>query len=719
MKYKSLALAFLALATQSCKETKENNSTEVEEQSTITYPETRKDGTVDDYFGTPVEDPYRWLEDDNSDETKAWVKAQNAVTDAVLDSIPFRSKIKDRLTELWDYPKVSAPFKKGDYYYEYRNTGLQAQSVLYRMSSLEDEGEVYLDPNTFSEDGTVSLAGMSFSDNNKYMAYGLSKGGSDWNEWYVMDLETGELLEDKIEWTKFGGASWFNEDGFFYTKFPEPQEGDELSGANRNGKVFYHKLGTAQADDVLIWEDPANPTYYNFGGTTEKNDFFVLSQSKGTHGENLKVLRLTTPDALTEMPEFIDVVSDFDNDHSVVDNDGDILYVRTNYNASNYRIVKVDMSNPTKENWTDLLPERESVLEGVSIVGDKMFASYLQDASDHIYIFDLEGNETGKVELPTIGSVGGFGGKREDTEFFYNFTSFTYPSSVFKYDVETNISELYRQSEVKFDPNQYETKEVFYTSKDGEKVHMFITHKKGIEMDGQRPTLLYAYGGFNISLTPSFSVANIVLLENGGVYALANLRGGGEYGEEWHEAGMLLNKQNVFDDFIAAGEYLISEGYTNKDRLAIRGGSNGGLLVGACMVQRPDLFAVAYPAVGVLDMLRYHKFTVGAGWAVEYGSSDEEVHFNNLIKYSPYHNLAEGTNYPATMVMTADHDDRVVPAHSFKFAARLQEYHEGENPVLIRIDTNAGHGAGKSTQQTIDEYADIWAFMFSNMDIEM
>lgn len=692
---------------------------EEKQQEGLQYPETRKEEVVDDYFGHQVDDPYRWLEDDNSAETKAWVEAENKVTHNYLAQIPFREKIKARLTELWDYPKVSAPFKKGNYYYEFRNTGLQAQSVLYQLEGLQSEGKVFLDPNTFSEDGTVSLAGMAFSDDNKYMAYGISRGGSDWNEWFVMDIESQQLLNDKIEWTKFGGVSWFGEDGFFYTKFPQPKEGEALSGANKNGNVYYHKLGTVQSADLLIWEDPANPSYYNFGATTEDNKFFVLNQSKGTHGENLLVLPLSTPDKLVAKPRFISIVSDFENDHSVLDNEGNTLIVRTNYQAPNYRLVKINVSKPAKDQWTDLLPEGESVLQGASICSGKLFASYLQDASDRIYIFDLEGNKTGEVELPTIGSVGGFGGKREDSEIFYSFTSYTYPSSVFRYDVATNTSTMYKQSEVKFNPADYETKEVFYDSKDGEKVHMFITHRKDLQLDGQRPTLLYAYGGFNISLTPSFSVANIVLLENGGVFCVANLRGGGEYGEEWHKAGMLLNKQNVFNDFIAAGEYLIQSGYTSKEKLAIRGGSNGGLLVGACMVQRPDLFKVAFPAVGVLDMLRYHKFTVGAGWAVEYGSSDEEEHFNNLIKYSPYHNLKPNTEYPATMVMTADHDDRVVPAHSFKFAARLQEYQTGSNPVLINIETQAGHGAGKSTQQVIDEYADIWSFMFYNMGIDL
>ncbi|MBI1184062.1 prolyl oligopeptidase family serine peptidase [bacterium] len=717
MKQSLLISALLCATLFSCKETMKEK--EEKQQEGLQYPETRKEEVVDDYFGHQVDDPYRWLEDDNSAETKAWVEAENKVTHNYLAQIPFREKIKARLTELWDYPKVSAPFKKGNYYYEFRNTGLQAQSVLYQLEGLQSEGKVFLDPNTFSEDGTVSLAGMAFSDDNKYMAYGISRGGSDWNEWFVMDIESQQLLNDKIEWTKFGGVSWFGEDGFFYTKFPQPKEGEALSGANKNGNVYYHKLGTVQSADLLIWEDPANPSYYNFGATTEDNKFFVLNQSKGTHGENLLVLPLSTPDKLVAKPRFISIVSDFENDHSVLDNEGNTLIVRTNYQAPNYRLVKINVSKPAKDQWTDLLPEGESVLQGASICSGKLFASYLQDASDRIYIFDLEGNKTGEVELPTIGSVGGFGGKREDSEIFYSFTSYTYPSSVFRYDVATNTSTMYKQSEVKFNPADYETKEVFYDSKDGEKVHMFITHRKDLQLDGQRPTLLYAYGGFNISLTPSFSVANIVLLENGGVFCVANLRGGGEYGEEWHKAGMLLNKQNVFNDFIAAGEYLIQSGYTSKEKLAIRGGSNGGLLVGACMVQRPDLFKVAFPAVGVLDMLRYHKFTVGAGWAVEYGSSDEEEHFNNLIKYSPYHNLKPNTEYPATMVMTADHDDRVVPAHSFKFAARLQEYQTGSNPVLINIETQAGHGAGKSTQQVIDEYADIWSFMFYNMGIDL
>lgn len=722
-------LLFFALGTvlilQSCKQPMKEESPQenADEQAAvptpINYPATAKEAVTDNYFGTDVEDPYRWLEDDISEETKAWVIEQNKVTDGYLDAIPSKGKIQSRLQELWDYPKVSAPFQKGEYYYSFKNTGLQAQSVMYQMSGLEDEGTVFLDPNTFSEDGTVSLAGIAFSDDNKYMAYGISKGGSDWNEWYVMDIASKQLLEDKIEWTKFGGASWFGEHGFFYTKFPEPKEGEALSGANRDGKVYYHALGTSQNDDILIWEDPANPTYYNFGGTTEDNDYFILTQSMGTSGENMMVLPLSTPEALSALPKFISIVDDFDNDHSTVHAEAGKLIVRTNFEAPNYRLVTVDINNPDKSNWTNFIDEQESVLTGASTAGGKLFVSYLKDASSHIYIYGMDGTSMGEVELPTLGTAGGFSGEKDSKELFYSFTSYTYPTTVFRYDIENNTSELYKQSEVKFDPSQYETKEVFYKSKDGQDVHMFLTHKKGLALDGTHPTLLYAYGGFNISLTPSFSVANIVLLENDGVYAVANLRGGGEYGEEWHEGGMLLNKQNVFDDFIAAGEYLISEGYTSSDRLAIRGGSNGGLLVGACMVQRPDLFKVAFPAVGVLDMLRYHKFTVGAGWAVEYGSSDEEEHFNNLIKYSPYHNLEEGTDYPATLIMTADHDDRVVPAHSFKFAARLQECHEGNNPVMIRIETQAGHGAGKSTQQTIDEYADLWSFMFHNMGITL
>ena len=716
----ALALGFVL---HSCKETaNKEEPVKVDEPPVMTefeYPQTEKVDSVDTYFGTTVEDPYRWLEDDNSEETKAWVKAQNEVTNSFLEQIPFRSKIQERLTELWDYPKVSAPSKHGDYYYSFKNSGLQAQSVMYQMNSLEDEGRVFLDPNTFSDDGTVSLSGLSFSNDNKYLAYGISKGGSDWNEWFVMDIASGELLSDKINWTKFGGASWFGDHGFFYTKFPEPKEGEALSGANRNGKIYYHTLGTDQGDDLLIWEDPENPTYYNFGGVSDGDDYFILTQSMGTHGENLKVLPLTTPEALTEKPDFISVVDDFENDHSTVEAEDGRLIVRTNYQAPNYRLVEVDLSNPTKDNWKDFIAEQESVMQGASRAGTKLFVSYLKDASTHIYIHDFTGAQLGKVELPTLGSAGGFSAKKEETELFYTFTSFTYPATIFKYDIENNTSELYRQSEVKFDPSGYETREVFYKSKDGEQVHMFLTHKKGIELDGKRPTLLYGYGGFNISLTPSFSITNLILLENGGVYAQANLRGGGEYGEEWHKGGMLLNKQNVFNDFIAAAEYLIDEGYTDSDHLAIRGGSNGGLLVGACMVQRPELFKVALPAVGVLDMLRYHKFTVGAGWAVEYGSSDEEVHFNNLIKYSPYHNLKEGTAYPATLVMTADHDDRVVPAHSFKFAARLQEYDNGPNPVMIRVETSAGHGAGKSTQQSIEEYTDLWSFIFYNMGIEI
>lgn len=670
---------------------------------------------VDNYFGTDVSDPYRWLEDDNSEETAEWVKGQNDKTFGHLDQIPFRSAIKERLTEIWDYPKISAPGKHGERYFYFKNNGLQAQSVMYVSESIEDEGEVFLDPNGFSEDGTVSLAGLSFSDDDKYLAYSISSSGSDWNEWFVMDANTGELLEDHIEWTKFGGASWYK-DGFFYTRYPEPKEGDEFSAQNSNSQICYHRLGASQSEDVVIWEDPENPTHYNFGGTTEDDQYYVLVQSPGTHGQNLKLLKLT--EEITPSPEFTNIIDDFNNDHNVVTTKGEKLVVYTNYNAPNYRVVVIDPSNPAPENWVELIPETDNVLQGASTGGGKLFLTYLKDASSRVYVHNLEGERLHEVELPTLGTAGGFGTKADRTELFYSFTSYTYPSTIYHYDIETNTSKVFRTSQVKFSPEEYETKEVFYNSTDGEQVHMFVTHKKGLELNGDNPTLLYGYGGFNISLTPSFNPANIVWLENNGVLAVANLRGGGEYGEEWHKAGMLENKQNVFNDFITAAEKLIADGYTSSEKLAIKGGSNGGLLVGACMTQRPELFKVALPAVGVLDMLRFHKFTVGKGWVVEYGSSDNEEQFKTLLAYSPLHNLKKGTSYPATMVMTADHDDRVVPAHSFKFAATLQDCHEGDNPVLIRVETKAGHGAGKSTQQTIDENTDQWAFIFYNMGIE-
>lgn len=675
----------------------------------VIYPVTAKVDQVDNYHGTEVADPFRWLEQEDSSATKEWVDAENEVTFGYLEKIPFREPIRARLEKLWNYPKYSAPFKGGENYFYFKNDGLQNQSVLYKMADLDGEAEVFLDPNTFSEEGTASLSTFSVSKDGKYAAYGVSEGGSDWNEYYVRDVETGQDLEDHLEWIKFSGAAWHG-NGFYYGRFAEPKEGRELSSQNENKQIFYHEIGTDQSADKLIYEEPEHPRRGIYAATSDDERFLMLFMSEGATNDNaLKVKDLTAPNG-----KFKSIVDNFDNSYDVVDNIGDQLLIATNEGAPRKRLILVDFKNPAKDNWKEVIPEQEEVLNSVAFVGGKIFATYLKDASSKVYIYDLEGNRTGEVALPGIGTVGGFGGKKEDQVAFYVFTSFTYPPSIFKYDVAKNTSEVFRKSEIDFDMEAYETKQVFYKSKDGTEVPMFITHKKGLVLDGSNPTLLYGYGGFNINILPNFSITYLPLLENGGIYAVANLRGGGEYGEEWHKAGMLHDKQNVFDDFIAAAEYLIDNKYTSNEKLAISGRSNGGLLVGAAMTQRPELFQVAFPGVGVMDMLRYHKFTIGHAWAVEYGSSDDPEHFENLYGYSPLHNLKDGTAYPATMVITADHDDRVVPAHSFKFAARLQEAHKGDNPVLIRIETNAGHGAGKPTGKIIEEYADLLSFLFYN-----
>ncbi len=678
----------------------------------IVYPVTQKGDTVDNYFGVEVADPYRWLEDDNSAETAAWVEAQNEVTFGYLEQIPYRHKIKNRLEEIWNYPKYSSPFKIAGKYYYYKNDGLQNQYVLYTQESIDGEPEALIDPNTFSDDGTVAMSGAYFSNTGDYLGYSISTAGSDWREFHVMDLKSREKLDDHLEWIKFSGISWVGK-GFYYSRFPEPVEGDELSASNENSKVYYHKIGTKQEDDKLIFEDPANPKISNYVDATEDERFVILYRTKGTHGQAVKVMDLTE-----ETPVFIDIITDYEDEQSIISNiDGQLLLLTTR-NAPNQRLVLVDPKKPDEANWITVIPESEHVLRSVSHVGDKLLVNYLQDAASHIFIYNIDGTLEKEIEMPTIGSVWGFKGHRNDTEVFYTFASFTYPSTIFRYDLTTGENSVFRTPEIDFDVNKYETNQVFYTSKDGTTVPMFIVHKKGLKLDGANPTLLYGYGGFNASETPFFSIVNTILMEKGGVYALANLRGGGEYGEKWHKAGMLHNKQNVFDDFIAAAEYLIDNKYTSPERLAIRGGSNGGTLVGAVMNQRPELFKVAFPAVGVMDMLRYHKFTIGWAWAVEYGSSDDEKHFENLYSYSPLHNIRDDVPYPATMITTADHDDRVVPAHSFKYAATLQEKHIGANPTLIRISTKAGHGAGKPTSKIIEEYADMWAFMFYNMGVK-
>jgi len=685
--------------------------TTMEMQAQIQYPVTKKKTVTDDYFGTKVEDPYRWLEDDNAEATKKWVVEQNKVTSAYLSKIPFRDKIEARLEKLWNYPKSGAPFKKGEWYYYYKNSGLQNQSVLYRTKDLKAGPEVFLDPNTLSKEGIVALNGLSFSKSGKLLAYSLSKAGSDWTEIFLMDVESKKLLSDKIEWTKFGGAAWIGEEGFYYSAYDKPDEKSKLSKANEFQKVYYHKIGTAQSEDQLVYEDKEHPKRYFGCGLTEDERFLILSISEGTSGAEIWVRDLKD----AAQTGFSLLVKGFDTQSNVVENDGDKLLVKTNYQSPNFRVVAIDPKNPARENWKTIIPEQKEVLLGVGTGGGNLFTNYLKDASSRVYQYDYNGKQIREIKLPGIGSAGGFGAEKEDKEFYYSYSSFATPPAIYKYDIASGKSELYKTTEINMSTADIVTEQIFFTSKDGTKVPMFLTYKKGIKKDGSNPVLLYGYGGFNIPMTPGFSVSNAFFVEQGGIYVVVNLRGGNEYGEEWHKGGMLLNKQNVFDDFIGAAEYLIKNKYTNSNKIAVRGGSNGGLLVGAVMTQRPNLFKVAIPQVGVLDMLRYHKFTVGWGWAVEYGNADSAQYFPYLYKYSPYHNLKKGVSYPATIVTTGDHDDRVVPAHSFKYAARLQEYHKGPNPVLIRIETNAGHGAGKPTSKVIEEAADIWAFTMYNL----
>ncbi|MCB0821871.1 MAG: S9 family peptidase [Bacteroidales bacterium] len=676
------------------------------------YPVAKKVDTIDVYFGHQVADPYRWLEDDNSPETEAWVNAENEVTFGYLEQIPFRNKIKERLEQIWDYPKYGVPFKEGNNFYFFKNDGMQNQYVIYKQTALEAEPEVFLDPNTFSEDGTVALSGLEFNHDGTLLAYSISKSGSDWSEIYVMDVETKNLLDDHLEWIKFSGTSWKG-DGFYYSRYDEPKEGDELKASNEYHKVYYHKIGTAQSEDKLIYKNDEYPKRNYYAGTTDDESFLFMSESAGTSGNALWVKKLDG-----SQDDFTLVAEGFENEYNVIDNLGEQLLIMTNDGAPKWQLVLVDPMNPEKANWKVIIPEKEEVLQSISLVGDKIVAEYMKNATSVAFIYDYEGNYVEDLQLPGIGSMSGISGKKGEDLAFYSFTSFTFPSTVYKYSIANNSSEVYTRSEIDFDIDNYETQQVFYKSKDGTEVSMFIVHKKGLKMNGKNPTYLYGYGGFNISLTPGFSITRLVLLENGFVFAMPNLRGGGEYGEEWHEGGTKTNKQNVFDDFIAAADYLIETGYTQPAKLAIAGGSNGGLLVGACMTQRPDLFAVALPAVGVMDMLRYHKFTIGWAWASDYGTSeDSEEMFNYLYGYSPIHNIKEGVNYPATLITTADHDDRVVPAHSFKFAATLQEKHKGDNPVLIRIDVKAGHGGGKPTAKVIEEYTDEWSFMMYNLGV--
>ena len=677
----------------------------------VSYIETSQESIVDTYHGTEVNDVYRWLEDDLSEETGEWVKAQNEVTYGYLEQIPFRSEILKRLEKVWNYEKFSAPFKEGDYTYFYKNDGLQNQYVVYRQKEGE-EPSVFLDPNTFSEDGTTSLAGLSFTEDGSLAAYSISEGGSDWRKIIVIDAESREAIEDTLVDVKFSGISWKGNEGFYYSSYDKPENGSELSARTDQHKLYYHTLGTPQSQDVLVFGGEETPRRYIFGSVTEDNRWLVIGASVSTSGNELYIQDLSTPEA-----PIVPVLDNFDSDAYVAHSEGSTLFIVTNHDAPNQRLIKVDAATPTPEHWVDVIPEKEEPLT-VTTGGGYFFAEYLQDALASVQQIDLEGHIVRQVELPGQGSIYGFGGKWTEQTVYYTYVDYVTAASIFAYDVQSGESTLYKQSGAPFDAEDYVSEQVFYTSKDGTQVPMMITHKKGITLDGNNPTLLYGYGGFNVSLTPNFSTSNIIWLENGGVYAVPNLRGGGEYGKEWHLAGTKMQKQNVFDDFIAAAEYLIETGYTNSDKLAISGGSNGGLLVGASMTQRPDLFKVALPAVGVLDMLRYHTFTAGAGWAYDYGTAEESPEMFDYLKgYSPYHNIKENTCYPATLVTTGDHDDRVVPAHSFKFAAELQA-HQSDcgNPTLIRIETNVGHGAGKPTSKLLAELADRWAFTLYNVN---
>ncbi len=708
---KLLLFTILLSIFVSCK-----NETEKVKPITVNYPDTKKVDTIDNYFGEEVPDPYRWLEDDRSTETENWVKAQNEVTFGYLDNIPYREELKERLTKLWNYERIGSPFKEGDYTYFYKNDGLQNQYVIYRHKTGADPktAEVFLDPNTFKEDGTISLGGISFSKNGKTLAYAISEGGSDWRKILVMDAETKEIVEDTLVDIKFSGMSWYKNEGFYYSSYDKPK-GSELSAKTDQHKVYYHKLGTKQSEDELIYGGtPEEKHRYIYGGVTEDDRYLIITPRVSTSGNKLYIKDLTVPNA-----PLVEILGHTDSDSNIIENVGSKLYIMTNLDAPNRRVVTVDASNPAPENWKDFIPETENVLSP-STGGGYFFANYMVDAVSKVLQYDYDGKLVREVKLPGVGSAGGFGSKKEEKELYYSFTNYVTPGSIYKYDIENGTSELYRKPSIDFNPEDYESKQVFYKSKDGTKVPMIITHKKGLELNGKNPTILYGYGGFNIPLTPNFSIANAVWMEQGGVYAVANLRGGGEYGKAWHNAGTKMQKQNVFDDFIAAGEFLIDNKYTSSDYLAIRGGSNGGLLVGATMTQRPDLIKVALPAVGVLDMLRYHTFTAGAGWAYDYGTAeDSKEMFEYLKGYSPVHNVKEGVNYPATMVTTGDHDDRVVPAHSFKFAAELQSKQAGNNPVLIRIETDAGHGAGTPVSKTIEQYADIYGFTLYNMGFDV
>ena len=681
----------------------------------LTYPHTHQDDQSDFYHGIEIKDPYRWLENPDSDKTQAWVSAQNEVTFGYLEQIPARETIKQRITELWDYEKFGTPFKRGERYFYFKNDGLQNQSVLYTLKSLDDEPKVLLDPNTLSEDGTVALSGLSISEDGQLIAYGLSTAGSDWIEYKVREVKTGEDREDIIKWIKFSGVSWTKDNqGFFYSRYDEPNEKTKLEDINYYQKLYYHRLGTSQSEDTLIYHRPDQKEWGFSGDVTEDGRYLIISVWRGTDPKRL----IFYQDLQDSEAKVVELINEFIANYSFIDNDGSVFWFQTDLDAPRGKVIAIDINNPSQNNWQAIIPESKEPLKGIGLINNQFITNYLKDARSQIKIFNLDGSFVREVTLPGIGSAGGFDGKRDDTETFYTFTSFTTPPTIYRYNALAGESTIFRQPQVDFNPEDYQTQQVFYPSKDGTKIPMFITYKKGLKLEDNNPTYLYGYGGFNVSLTPNFSISNLVWMEMGGVYAIPNLRGGGEYGEEWHQAGMKANKQNVFDDFIAAAEWLIKNKYTAAEKLAIAGGSNGGLLVGACMTQRPDLFAAVLPAVGVMDMLRFHKFTIGWAWCSEYGSADNEEEFKTLFSYSPLHNLIKGTKYPATFITTADHDDRVVPAHSFKFAAALQEAHVGDNPVLIRIETKAGHGAGKPTTKIIEEISDKWAFLVDTLSID-
>jgi prolyl oligopeptidase len=676
----------------------------------LKYPETTKGNVSDVYFETTIQDPYRWLEDDNSPETAAWVAAQNNVTNDYLKEIEFRDALKSRLEKIWNYPKLGVPFKKGDKYFFFKNDGMQNQSVLYMRNSLDAEPTLLFDPNNLSADGTIALGGTSVSPDAKYLGYSISRGGSDWNEICVMEIESRTMLKDSIHWVKFSGISWYK-NGFYYSSYDAPAEGQALSGSNQFHKTFYHTLGTAQSDDKLIFEDKVNPLRNFYAYLTEDQEYLLVSESESTSGNALYVKKTSEMDK-----PFQKIAEGFEFEYNVVDHLNNQLLLVTTDHAPLKKLVLIDLSNPSKENWKTILAESDKVMESVSLVGNRIYAEYLADANTKAYFFDYDGKMIKELQLPTLGTVAGFSGEKGENTAFYGFTSFTFPTTIYKYDLTTDASAVYSASGVDFNPEKFVTEQIFFESKDGTKIPMFLVYKKGLVKDGSNPLLLYGYGGFNISLTPTFSISRIPFIEQGGIYVTVNLRGGGEYGEAWHQEGTKLKKQNVFDDFIGAAEYLINKKYTNPSKLAILGGSNGGLLVGACMTQRPELFKVAIPVVGVMDMLRYQNFTIGWAWAGDYGRSDESKEmFAYLYGYSPLHNLKKGVSYPATMAITADHDDRVVPAHTFKFMAELQDKHEGKNPVIVRIETKAGHGAGKPTTKVIEENTDMYSFIMYNL----